>query len=144
MKKFYIVVFLLFAPVSGIHAQNQNAQSDSQHPNIISTYLNDMRYEDLSSHGNAGVVTPNIDKLANEGRRFTQFYVNAPICSPSRVAVTTGQYPLRWDITSYLADSTRNNNRGMAQYLDPDAPSLARILQKAGYYTSHVGKWHMG
>src|SRR5690625_7776735 len=105
MNEFFIVVFLLFAPVSGIHAQNQNGQSDSQHPNIIFIFIDDMGYGDLSSYGNAGVVTPNIDKLANEGRRFTQFYVNAPICSPSRVAVTTGQYPLRWDITSYLARS---------------------------------------
>lgn len=141
--KLFIQFVVLSLFISACGAQ-PSSKSSSDAPNILFVFIDDMGYGDLNSYGNAGVVTPNIDKLGKEGIRFTQFYVNAPICSPSRVAVTTGQYPLRWDITSYLADSTRNNNRGMAQYLDPEAPSLARRLQKAGYYTAHVGKWHMG
>lgn len=141
--KIFIQIFTLSLFLAVCGAQ-PSSTSPSESPNIIFVFIDDMGYGDLNSYGNAGVVTPNIDQLGEEGVRFTQFYVNAPICSPSRVAVTTGQYPLRWDITSYLADSTRNNNRGMAQYLDPEAPSLARMLQNAGYYTAHVGKWHMG
>src|SRR5690606_7803309 len=79
-----------------------------------------------------------------EGLRFEQFYVNAPICSPSRVAISTGQYPTRWRITSFLNHRRANENRGIAQWLDPDAPMLARILQQAGYSTGHFGKWHLG
>ncbi|HOW18337.1 MAG TPA: sulfatase-like hydrolase/transferase, partial [Phycisphaerae bacterium] len=70
-------------------------------PNILFIFIDDMGYADPGCFG-GGAETPNMDRLAAEGIRFTQFYVNAPICSPSRVAVTTGQYPGRWQITSYL------------------------------------------
>jgi uncharacterized sulfatase len=90
------------------------------------------------------VKTPEIDRLAAEGVRFNQFYVGSPICSPSRVALTTGQYPNRWRITSYLDNRRANARRGMNQWLAPEAPSLARFLHQAGYHTAHVGKWHMG
>jgi uncharacterized sulfatase len=76
--------------------------------------------------------------------RFSQFYVNAPICSASRCALTTGQYPQRWRITSYLDNRAANQRRGVAQWLDPQAPSLARILNATGYATGHFGKWHLG
>ncbi|HCN31439.1 MAG TPA: N-acetylgalactosamine-6-sulfatase, partial [Verrucomicrobiales bacterium] len=88
--------------------------------------------------------TPHIDRLAAEGLRFGQFYVNAPICSPSRAALTTGQYPQRWRITSFLNNRADNERRGVAQWLDPQAPVLARFLQSAGYATGHFGKWHLG
>ena len=104
----------------------------------------DLGYHSFGCYGGTTAATPNVDQLAAEGIRFTNFYVNSPICSPSRVAVTTGQYPLRWNITSFLADSVRNMNRGMDHYLDVDAPSLGRVLQRTGYYTAHVGKWHLG
>ena len=70
--------------------------------------------------------------------------MNSPICSPSRVAISTGTYPQRWNITSYLARRELNNERGMLHWLDPKAPMLARSLQEAGYATGHFGKWHMG
>jgi len=113
-------------------------------PNILFVLIDDMGNNDLSCFGGTRAKTPEIDRLANEGIRFTQFYVGAPICSPSRVALTTGQYPNRWHITSYLDTREIDKRRGVADWLKPTAPSLARFMHAAGYYTAHVGKWHMG
>lgn len=113
-------------------------------PNIVLVFIDDMGWADFSCFGNRAAETRNIDRLASEGLRFEQFYVNSPICSPSRVAISTGQYPQRWRITSFLNNRLNNTQRGMAQWLDPDAPMLARMLQQAGYATGHFGKWHMG
>lgn len=113
-------------------------------PNIVLVFIDDMGWGDFSCFGNRQAKTPEVDRLAAEGIRFEQFYVNSPICSPSRTAITTGQYPQRWRITSYLAHRRQNTARGMAQWLDPKAPSLARCLRRAGYATGHFGKWHMG
>ncbi len=113
-------------------------------PNIVLVFIDDMGWGDFSCFGNDDARTPNIDRLASEGVRFEQFYVNSPICSPSRTAISTGQYPQRWRITSFLNNRKNNEERGMAQWLDPAAPMLARSLQQAGYATGHFGKWHMG
>ncbi len=115
-----------------------------KHPNIIVVFIDDMGWTDLSCYGGTRVETENIDRLAAEGLRFNQFYVNSPICSPSRVALTTGQYPQRWRITSYLARRELNRKRGIANWLPPKAPILARQLNQIGYMTGHFGKWHMG
>ena len=88
--------------------------------------------------------TPNIDKLASEGIKLTNFYVNSPICSASRVALTTGQYQGRWKIHSFLNTRAGNANRDMANYLAASAPTTAKKLKAAGYATAHFGKWHMG
>lgn len=120
------------------------ADAAVEKPNIIFVLVDDMGWADLSVTGNPETKTPNIDRLAKEGVRFTQFYVNSPICSPSRTALTTGQYPQRWKINSYLSDRAENERRGIAQWLDPAAPSLARFLKQHGYTAGHFGKWHMG
>ena len=113
-------------------------------PNIILVLIDDMGWGDLSCFGNQEAKTPHIDRLAAEGLRFRQFYVNAPICSPSRCALMTGQYPQRWKITSFLNNRADNERRGMAQWLDPRAPMLPRLLRAQGYATGHFGKWHLG
>ncbi len=120
------------------------AQAASQKPNVILVLIDDMGWKDFSCFGSKDVQTTNIDRLAQEGLRFQQFYVNSPICSPSRVALSTGQYPARWQITSFLASRKENGRRGMADWLDPKAPMLARMLHDNGYATGHFGKWHMG
>ncbi|NQV25319.1 MAG: sulfatase-like hydrolase/transferase [Rhodopirellula sp.] len=121
-----------------------DAAAPKSRPNIVMVFVDDMGWGDLSCFGNKTVETQNIDRLASEGIRFEQFYVNSPICSPSRVAISTGQYPQRWRITSYLSNRQHNNARGVAQWLDPQAPMLARMLHDSGYATGHFGKWHMG
>jgi arylsulfatase A-like enzyme len=113
-------------------------------PNIIMVFIDDMGWGDFSCFGNTDAKTPNVDRLAAEGIRFSQFYVNAPICSPSRCALTTGQYPHRWKITSFLNNRKDNVARGVAQWLDPKAPTISRCLQQNGYLTGHFGKWHLG
>ena len=121
-----------------------SAASAAERPNIVVVLLDDMGWGDFSCFGNKDAQTPNVDRLAAEGIRFSQFYVNAPICSPSRTALTTGQYPHRWRMTSFLDNRAANARRGVADWLDPKAPTLARSLQQNGYATGHFGKWHMG
>lgn len=114
-------------------------------PNIVLVFIDDMGWGDFSCFGNKDVQTENIDRMAREGIRFSQFYVNSPICSPSRTAITTGTWPQRWKIGSYLDNRKRNAERGMANWLDPAAPTLAKQLKATGdYRTGHFGKWHMG
>lgn len=139
---FLSVCILIFA--FGCKSSNANLAESNKKPNVILIFIDDMGWSDLSNFGNNEAETSNIDQLASEGISFDQFYVNAPICSPSRVAISTGTYPQRWNITSFLNNRKHNARRGMANWLDTSAPMLARDLQKAGYATGHFGKWHMG
>lgn len=116
----------------------------AERPNVILVFIDDMGWADFSCFGNTEIRTDYIDLMAAEGIAFEQFYVNSPICSPSRVAISTGQYPMRWRITSYLNNRKDNARRGVANWLDLEAPMLARFLHAAGYATGHFGKWHMG
>ncbi len=120
------------------------AASASPPPNIIFVLTDDFGWGDLGSYGGKFAPTPNMDRMASEGIRFTQFYVASPICSPSRVGCTTGMFPSRWRITSYLQERVNNVACEQADFLDPKAPSLARVLKSGGYATGHFGKWHMG
>ena len=131
-------------PIFAIGRDGASAHSATVHPNIILVFIDDLGWGDFSCFGNKEVETENIDHLAEEGLRFTQFYVNSPICSPSRVAITTGLYPQRCRIGSFLAKRRENERRGIANWLDPIVPTLPRLLKAEGYTTGHFGKWHMG
>lgn len=125
-------------------ASAQAAPETPRRPHILFILTDDFGWGDLGCYGGDLVPTPHLDRMAAEGIRFTQFYVVSPICSPSRVGATTGMFPARWRITSYLQTRKGNAACEQADFLDPAAPSLARLLRAAGYATAHFGKWHMG
>jgi arylsulfatase A-like enzyme len=113
-------------------------------PNIVIVNIDDLGWGDFGAYGSEYAQTPNIDQLAAAGTRFTQFYAGAPICSPSRASLFTGQYAARSGINSFLDSSSSNLARDNADSLKLTAPSIARTFQDAGYATGHFGKWHLG
>jgi N-acetylgalactosamine-6-sulfatase len=113
-------------------------------PNVIFILADDLGWGDLGCYGHPQIRTPNLDRLASEGTLFTQFYVCGSVCSPSRCAFFTGQYPARHRIHGHYATPQQNEARGMSQFLDPAVPNVAALLKRAGYATAHVGKWHLG
>jgi arylsulfatase A-like enzyme len=137
MTKFFFTLIIFSVSASVVDGQGTSK------PNIIVILTDDMGYGDLSCLGGK-YQTPHIDRLASQGRIFTQYYSAAPICSPSRVGIMTGMAPAKWRITSFLQKKADNKLCEQADFLTTDAPFLARSLKDAGYATAHFGKWHMG
>ena len=121
-----------------------SVHSFAQKPNIIIIYTDDMGMGDASFTGGKVIETPNIDKQAAKGKIFSQYYTTAPVSSPSRVAMTTGMYHIRWNINTFLNTRKFNDNCEQTDFLDSKAPTLAKNLKSVGYKTAHFGKWHMG
>ncbi len=112
-------------------------------PNILFLLADDLGWGDLSCHGHPAFRTPHLDRLAREGADFHQFNVASPVCSPSRVAFMTGRFPARISVHHAIGGISKNLETGSADWLDPAAPSLPRLLRDAGYATGHFGKWHL-
>ncbi|WP_416866568.1 MAG: sulfatase [Imperialibacter sp.] len=110
----------------------------SKKPNIVFILADDLGYADLSSYGSTWIRTPNLDKLAAEGIRFTNFYAPAGVCTPTRASLMTGSYPKRVDLhVEVLYPDTKNG-------LNPNEFTLAEMLKEQGYATGMIGKWHLG
>jgi len=119
-------------------------------PNFVFILVDDLGWADVGCYGSDLHETPNIDRLARQGMRFTDAYAAAPVCSPTRASIMTGKYPARLHMTIWY-ESSANPPRGR-RLIPPvtqgnmphEQVTIAEVLKKAGYFTAHVGKWHLG
>src|SRR5687767_9271154 len=109
----------------------------SRPPNVVIIFADDLGYADVGCYGATGFATPNLDRLACEGRRFTNFHVAQPVCSASRAALLTGCYPNRIGIHGALGPKATHG-------ISSNEVTIAEMLKKHGYATGMAGKWHLG
>lgn len=137
---------MLFLPAVLLMLQffipGSDSYGQSKKPNIIYIMTDDMGYGDLSVHGQKQYSTPNIDKLASEGIRFTHAYAAHSLCTPTRTAFMTGRYPAR--TTVGLIEPLTGSSKDSAYGLSENDPSIVSMLKATGYQTMLVGKWHLG
>ena len=122
--------------LAGLAANPAFAQG-AQKPNVVLIFADDMGYGDLSSYGHPTIHTPHLDQMAREGTKLTSFYATAPVCTPSRVALLTGRYPVRAGLPGNLGPDSKGG-------LPLSEITLAELLKGQGYRTACVGKWHLG
>jgi arylsulfatase A-like enzyme len=118
-------------------------------PNIVLILADDLGWRDLGCQGSDFYQTPNLDRLAREGMRFTQAYAAGPVCSPTRASLMTGQHPARLRLTDWLPGrGDRKDQKMKRPVIETNLPSsavtLAKALKSAGYATASIGKWHLG
>ncbi len=117
-------------------------------PNFVVVLVDDLGGTDLGCYGSRFYETPNIDRLAKEGLRFTRSYSACTVCSPTRAALLTGKYPARLHVTDWIPGHKRPNARlsppDWTMYLAHEERTLAEALKSAGYATASIGKWHLG
>jgi len=106
-------------------------------PNFVVIFVDDMGYGDVGCYGHPTIRTPNLDRMACEGAKLTQFYVASSVCTPSRAALLTGRYPIRSGLTHVLIPTSPGG-------IQDDEVTIAEILRSAGYATACIGKWHLG
>jgi arylsulfatase A-like enzyme len=132
----------------GASAEPAAAADAPERPNIVFILVDDMSWADPVCYGNQYYETPNIDRLAARGMRFTDGYAACPVCSPTRASILSGKYPARLDLTDWIPGWRRQNRLLLGpkvlQHLPNEEITVAEALSAAGYATGSVGKWHLG
>ncbi|QDU82070.1 Arylsulfatase [Polystyrenella longa] len=135
------IVFNLYLLLSVFVAlPDENFAAEQQRPNILWIVADDLGYGDLSCYGATDMRTPVLDQLSEEGMRFTEFYANCPVCSPTRASLLSGCYPDRVGVPGVIRTHPENS----WGYLDPNATLITHQLKRQGYQTALIGKWHLG
>lgn len=132
---------MLYALFSTIAVASTSSMADEKQPNFVIIYADDLGYGDLGCYGNPTIRTPNLDRMAAEGMRFTQFYSAASVCTPSRAALMTGRLPIR---NGMCSDSRRVLFPNSGGGIPAEEVTLAEALKEQGYATGCFGKWHLG
>ncbi|MCH1865778.1 sulfatase [Nocardioides sp. CFH 31398] len=127
-------------PATRAAAASARRRRPGDRPNVVVVSVDDLGWDEMGCYGNDFNETPEIDRLAAEGTRFTQAYAAAPLCSPTRAALVTGRYPGRVGITDFLRPQTAASDA----FLDPQrTTSVAEVLDRRGYTSGLIGKWHL-
>ena len=142
-------LLLLFCQLLCFRNTAQGAAEPPAKPNIVFILADDMGWADLPAYGNRFNEAPNLDRLAYEGMRFTNAYAAAPVCSPTRASVMSGQYPARVGVIDFIPGHWRPYERvtvptNRTQFLPSQIVTVAQSLKSAGYATGLFGKWHLG
>jgi arylsulfatase A len=154
MKSIVGVVLALLPVISTLAAHSVAGAETNSRPNIVFVLIDDFGYADCGAYGAKDIRTPNIDRLAREGVKFTDFYANAPVCTPTRCGFITGRWQQRvgfeWAM-GFSAESFRRNGDAWVPESDihglglpTSIPTLPKMLKAAGYSTGAFGKWHLG
>jgi len=144
MKKLIKYVVPLFLFICLVFAGGaQTSVSNSGKPNFILIVADDLGFADLSLNGSKQIQTPNIDQLAKEGINFTQGYVSAPVCAPSRAGLMTGKNQVEYGFDNNLAENQPGFNPEF-KGLPLSEKTIADRLKPLGYVSGLIGKWHLG
>jgi arylsulfatase A len=138
--RFLSVMFSLLLVHSCVRLGEVSAKEERR-PNFVVIFCDDLGYGDLACFGHPTIATPNLDRMAAEGMKFTQFYAAAPVCTPSRAALMTGRLPARSGMCSNKRRVLFPNSKGG---IPTNEVTIAESLQAGGYATACIGKWHLG
>ncbi len=142
-------IFALMVAGAALSVATPGDAEEYRQPNIVFILADDLGWADLPAYGNRFNETPNLDRLARDGMRFTDAYAACPVCSPTRASLMSGQYPARVGIIDWIPGHWRPFEKvvvpkNRTQYLPEEVITVAESLKKAGYATAMFGKWHLG